>query len=77
MIFNLIPLPPLDGAKMVSVFLKGEALQRYEAVSQYSFFIMIGALVLSSTGVVPILQTLLAPAYWLMSISVGIFNFIL
>ena len=52
-IFNLIPLPPLDGSKMVESFLSYEATRKYEALSQYSFFILM-ALLLS--GVLSILR---------------------
>jgi Zn-dependent protease len=37
--FNLLPLPPLDGSKMVQSFLSGEAAEKYESIAQYSFFI--------------------------------------
>ncbi|MBI4925876.1 MAG: site-2 protease family protein [Bdellovibrio sp.] len=43
-IFNLIPLPPLDGSKMVESFLSYETARKYEAISQYSFFILLGLL---------------------------------
>jgi Zn-dependent protease len=33
--FNLIPLPPLDGSRMVASFLKGEALRKYESFARY------------------------------------------
>jgi len=46
-IFNLLPLPPLDGSKMVSCFLSYEMIRRYEILSQYSFMIF---LVLIFTG---------------------------
>ncbi len=39
-IFNLIPLPPLDGSKIVESILPYEMAQKYEAISQYSFFIL-------------------------------------
>ena len=52
-IFNLIPLPPLDGSKIVESFLSYEATRKYEALSQYSFFILM-ALLLS--GVLSILR---------------------
>lgn len=41
-IFNLIPLPPLDGSKMIQSFLSYDATRKYEAISQYSFFILMG-----------------------------------
>lgn len=43
-IFNLIPLPPLDGSKVVESFLPYEAARKYESIAQYSFFILIALL---------------------------------
>ncbi len=43
-IFNLIPLPPLDGSKIVESFLSYEATRKYEALSRYSFLILLGLL---------------------------------
>ncbi|WP_293825543.1 site-2 protease family protein [uncultured Parolsenella sp.] len=39
--FNLIPLPPLDGSKVVCYFLKGEVLERYYQVQRYAMPILI------------------------------------
>lgn len=44
--FNLIPLPPLDGSKVVCYFLEGEALQRYYQVQHYAMPILIVVLYL-------------------------------
>ncbi len=49
--FNLIPLPPLDGSKMVSAFLKGEALRKYEDFARYTPVIFILIMALSFMGV--------------------------
>lgn len=43
-IFNLIPLPPLDGSKIVESFLSYEATRKYEQLAQYSFFILLALL---------------------------------
>jgi len=43
-IFNLIPLPPLDGSKMVENFLSAKAAQKYESLARYSFFILMALL---------------------------------
>lgn len=59
--FNLIPLPPLDGSKMVSSFLKGRALYQYEALAQYTPMIFLAILMLSFVGV-SVLGYVLAPA---------------
>lgn len=62
--FNLIPLPPLDGSKMLSTFLKGETLRKYEALAAYTPMIFMGALVLSLVGI-PTIGYLLAPVQWI------------
>lgn len=49
--FNLIPLPPLDGSKMVSSFLKGRALYKYESIAQYTPIIFIVVVALSMMGI--------------------------
>lgn len=40
-IFNLIPLPPLDGSKMVQAFLDYNQSRKFEELGRYSFFILI------------------------------------
>ncbi|MGE4234614.1 MAG: site-2 protease family protein [Bacteriovoracia bacterium] len=43
-VFNMIPLPPLDGSKMVEAFLSYEATKKYESLANYSFFILLALL---------------------------------
>lgn len=50
-IFNLIPLPPLDGSKIVEAFLPYEAARKYEALAQYSFFILMALLLSNALSV--------------------------
>lgn len=52
-IFNLIPIPPLDGSKIVESFLSYNATRKYEKLAQYSFFILIA---LMFTGALSILS---------------------
>ena len=40
-VFNLIPLPPLDGSKIVESFLSYPQMQHYEKLSKYSFIILL------------------------------------
>ncbi len=49
--FNLIPLPPLDGSKMVSSFLKGHALRKYEDFARFTPIIFIATMALSFMGI--------------------------
>lgn len=58
--FNLIPLPPLDGSKMVSSYLKGDMLRKYEALAQYTGYIFLGIIALSLMGI-PTIGLILGP----------------
>ena len=50
-IFNLIPVPPLDGSNMLLTSLPPQLAARYSRIGQYSRYIILGALVLSYIGV--------------------------
>ena len=75
--FNLIPLPPLDGSKMVSSFLKGTALYKYENFARYTPMIFLLVMLLSFMGI-HTLGYLLVPAQvlanYLMFSFVGLFG---
>ena len=43
-IFNLIPLPPLDGSKVVESVLSYNATRKYERIAPYSFWILMALL---------------------------------
>jgi Zn-dependent protease len=47
-LFNLIPLPPLDGSKMVQSFLPARAAIRYEEMARFSFFLILGLLLIGA-----------------------------
>jgi Zn-dependent protease len=51
-IFNLIPVPPLDGSGILEGVLKGEALVYYEKIKPYGFLIL---LLIIYTGVLHII----------------------
>ncbi len=40
-VFNLVPIPPLDGSKMVASFMDDSTMMKYMELSRYSFFIFI------------------------------------
>jgi Zn-dependent protease len=63
-VFNLLPIPPLDGSRMVAARLKSpQAVRAYNRFAQYGIFILIGFLVLGGfeliLPVVGLLYTLL------------------
>lgn len=47
-LFNLIPVPPLDGSRIVGAFLSDEAYLKYSKLERYGMYIILGALVLGS-----------------------------
>lgn len=44
MFFNLIPLPPLDGSRVLPLLLSDRALDVYHSIERYGFLIIIAAL---------------------------------
>ncbi|HRK02855.1 MAG TPA: site-2 protease family protein [Oligoflexia bacterium] len=65
-LFNLVPLPPLDGSKMVESFLSYEATRQYEKLAAYSFFILLALLWSGALSVLAI------PINFLSNLSIGI-----
>ncbi len=52
MVFNLIPIPPLDGSRVVAGFLSGNALQRYYSLERYGMILMLILVVTNLIGYV-------------------------
>lgn len=44
--FNLLPIPPLDGSKIVSYFLRGRAAAIYNQLERYGFLVLFAFLLL-------------------------------
>jgi len=45
-VFNLIPIPPLDGSRVLQYFMSGEALAGYRRLEQFVLLIVIGLIFL-------------------------------
>ncbi len=56
-VFNLIPIPPLDGSRVVQYFLSGEVLALYRRLEQFGLLIIVAVVLL-----VPGIQLLLSDA---------------
>ncbi|OGR55299.1 MAG: hypothetical protein A3I11_07355 [Elusimicrobia bacterium RIFCSPLOWO2_02_FULL_39_32] len=69
-IFNLIPIPPLDGSKILSVILPSELAMRYDAIEPYGFFIMMGLVAFGILG--KILYPLVSFSYSFLFSLIGV-----
>ena len=69
-VFNLIPIPPLDGSKVASFGLRGDLGDRYDrAVGPYGFLILMVLLMSGALGYIvrPIESLILTVLYALVS----------
>jgi Zn-dependent protease len=48
--FNMIPIPPLDGSRVLAFFLPGELRRAYMALERFGLFIVFGLLYTGITG---------------------------
>lgn len=69
-LFNLIPVPPLDGSKILAGLLPPHMAMRYVQIERYTRQIFLAVMLLSFSGVLGIL---LEPLYFLMDIVEGSF----
>jgi Zn-dependent protease len=60
-VFNLIPIPPLDGAKVIFPFLPRALDGFVDFMNQYGPFILLGLILISFVTNIPIFPILLAP----------------
>ena len=67
-IFNMLPLPPLDGSKVLMVFLPGRYAYKLMSLERYSFIILIAMMM------TPVLTGILIP---IQRIILGMFNSII
>ena len=60
-VFNLIPIPPLDGSKVIFPFLPRALDGFVDFMNQYGPFILLGLILLSLAANLPVFNYLLAP----------------
>jgi len=72
-LFNLIPLPPLDGSHIAENMLPLKAAMSYRSIGQYGPFILIGIIMLdnfANTGILS--RVLIGPMRYLAGLFSGI-----
>jgi Zn-dependent protease len=62
MVLNLLPLPPLDGGRVMTGLLPGPWAYKFSRIEPYGFFILIGLLVTGILGLVlwPVISTVMS-----------------
>ena len=58
MVFNLIPIPPLDGSKILATFLPAEMRDRYLGNERMGFIFIILFVMLAGNMVIPVVDSL-------------------
>ncbi len=66
-IFNLIPIPPLDGSKILYYLLPQSMAQSYMQIERYGMFILMGIIVLGSVTNISIFGSFIFPIVKLLS----------
>lgn len=74
-VFNLLPLPPLDGSKILRYFLHGKAREVLYMIEQYSTIILLVLFATNLTSVIisPIIEWITTAMLWLVNVFYGLF----
>lgn len=70
-VFNLIPIPPLDGSRLVQYFLSGESLVFYRRIEQFGLLIILGILFLVP-GAMGLIATIIFRLVELITLPFGV-----
>ena len=62
MLFNLLPIPPLDGEHVLAFVLPGKLAYSYEKIRPYGSFILLGIIVIGQISGFNLISTILQPA---------------
>lgn len=68
-VFNMIPIPPLDGSRAMSYLLRGPAREAYESFARYGFLILI--LLLASNGLTRLISSAMNSMYGFLDTLTG------
>ncbi|MEN8153220.1 MAG: site-2 protease family protein [Acidobacteriota bacterium] len=65
-IFNLLPIPPLDGSRILEGFLEGEALVTFKKIEPYGFLILMAVIYLNIFNIIarPVINLVMRILYF-------------
>ncbi len=72
-VFNMIPVPPLDGSKVLGIFLSDNAYMRWTAQGQIGMYAIFGVLIMSQLLGLNIIGSIVQPPILLLMKLFGIF----
>jgi Zn-dependent protease len=70
-VFNLLPIPPLDGSTLLSIVLPPSQQGVVRFLEQYGIFFLLGLLILAPNLLTPIFQAITRALYGLVGLPVG------
>jgi Zn-dependent protease len=70
-VFNLLPIPPLDGSTLLSVVLPPSRQHIVQFLDQYGIFLLLGLLILAPNLLTPIFRAITEALYGLVGLQVG------
>jgi Zn-dependent protease len=70
-VFNLLPIPPLDGSTLLSILLPPSRQNIVRFLEQYGVFLLLALLILAPNLLTPIFRSITEAIYGLVGLSVG------
>jgi Zn-dependent protease len=70
-VFNLLPIPPLDGSSLLSLVLPPSRQGVLRFLDQYGIFLLLGLLILAPNLLTPVFVAITEALYGLVGLSVG------
>ena len=70
-VFNLLPIPPLDGSTLLSIFLPPSRQNIVAFLDQYGIFLLLGLLILAPNLLTPVFRGITEALYSLVGLPVG------
>jgi Zn-dependent protease len=70
-VFNLLPIPPLDGSSLLSLVLPPSRQSIVSFLDQYGIFLLLGLLILAPNLLTPVFSAITEALYGLVGLSLG------